>query len=396
MLASTLRKLIEQSHNKSLPSLELLEGNPENPEGFFESRLLVETSEYLLGLVNSTWDHPFLSTPCWSKPPLLNKITHFRERFTCFRREPWIDKDPRICLLWTPYKHILLREPVGVAIVRNPLLVAGSLALRDGFNGEKSALLWWLYHHHLLAAASHSHLLCIDDAAILKKNTTTIKSLTSFIKTHQGISVSSENLSTLIDRVCRPDMRRAQPLTPEPCGLLEQAHLHWKEWQHSNWDEDVWRAGFERLPSRLLERYEQEFALPFCANDSNLGPQTAQQSSILQELKQYWNAKESDLQKTATDMQVQLKDFQQGHLDLIWKTNQELLASQKRELELQIQVKDIKLSTSWWITRPLRRLSRLIRKLNGKLFVYFNLAFRLNLGATKCQALKHLFKARSN
>lgn len=365
MLANLLRQYVKQYRRQNFPALELLKGNAENPKGFFESRLLVETNEYLLELVNARWDRPYLARPCWSEPQLLNNLTSLRERFSFYRKEPWIDKDPRLCLLWTPYRHILLCEPVGVAIVRNPLLVAGSLALRNGFSGEKSALIWWLYHHHLLAAAPSQQLLIVDDAAVLEGDATTVNALASFLEHHQEINASQDKLSELVSQTCEPDQRRAQPLRPEPNGLLEQAHQVWLEWQASGWKPEIWRTAFDRLPSQLLERYEQEFG-QLCGSDNPpLSTQFARHYSMLQELQLQCHNNEAGLKKTAADMQSLLTNCLQEQMEQIWGVNQELSNSKKKELELQKQLNEIRLSRSWWITRPLRKLSRMFRSLSA-------------------------------
>lgn len=364
MLANVLRQFVKQQRRQNIPNLELLKGNAENPKGFFESRLLVETNEYLLDLVHASWDRPYLARPRWSDPLLLSKITPLRERFAFYRKETWIDKDPRLCLLWIPYRHILLHEPTGVAIVRNPLLVAGSLALRDGFSGEKSALIWWLYHHHLLAAAPSAQLHFVDDTALLQGNIGTIHNLSGFLEMHQSINCSRDKLGELVNQTCRPDLRRAQELTPEPNGLLEQAHQLWQEWRHSNWDLQVWRSGFDRLPSLLLERYEQEFGQHNISDISPLNTQFSRYYSMLQELQLQCYNNEAGIKKTAADMQSLLTDCLQGQLDQMWSVNQELCTSKQKQLDLQAQLCELKLSRSWWITRPLRKISRTIRKLS--------------------------------
>jgi hypothetical protein len=264
MLAGVARQLLANLSGKPAEDQELVGGNAENPGGFFESQLLVHTNEALLALVNATWDRPFLAKPVWKNPELLNRLIDLREQFSAYWQEPWIDKDPRMCILWDAYRHILLRQPIGIAVVRDPLKVAASLEMRNGFSQAKSAIIWWLYYHHLVAASSPNDLLTICDEALLNYDEDCIIDIIDFMRRHQflpGTTSAAEcqdQLSAILKQRCQRRLRRAMPLDPEPGGLLEQAHNHWKHWQTGACSDRIWREGFERLPARLLEQYEEE------------------------------------------------------------------------------------------------------------------------------------------
>src|SRR5262249_28274556 len=65
-------------------------------------------------------------------------------------------KDPRatkLVPLWLSILHDLNRQPLAVIPIRNPLEVASSLKIRDGFSEEKAVLLWL---NDLLAAERHT------------------------------------------------------------------------------------------------------------------------------------------------------------------------------------------------------------------------------------------------
>lgn len=67
-------------------------------------------------------------------------------------RRPWAVKDPRSCLCFESWKH-LLDAPVVLLVHRCPQAVARSLARRDGFPLVVSVALWELYNLRALQAS---------------------------------------------------------------------------------------------------------------------------------------------------------------------------------------------------------------------------------------------------
>ena len=102
-----------------------LELKLENPLGFFESERLVETNEALLQVLGCRWDRPPLLPACWDLPPLLEALQPHRSRLSVYALEQsWVDKDPRLCITYSAYLHILLRRIPLVVALREPLAVA--------------------------------------------------------------------------------------------------------------------------------------------------------------------------------------------------------------------------------------------------------------------------------
>ena len=63
--------------------------------------------------------------------------------------EAWVDKDPRLCLTYPAYQHILLKRTPIAAVIRHPMEVAGSLQTRDMIPLAKGLIIWFLYNQHL-------------------------------------------------------------------------------------------------------------------------------------------------------------------------------------------------------------------------------------------------------
>ena len=360
MLAGVMRQLLQDCGSQPLSNQELVGGNAENPSGFFESQFLVETNNRLLELVNACWDRPFLARPVWTNPQLLSELIALREHFSTYWQEPWVDKDPRLCLLWGAYRHILLYQPVAIAIVRNPLTVAASLELRNGFSQTKSALLWWLYHHHLLHAAEPTHLLTVCDGGVLRGDPSCIAALAHFMHRHHVLPTSMTEqrcqveLNTLIEQRCQPKLRRAMPLKPEPGTLLDQAHAIWQGWQASACSESIWRDGFACLPSQVLERYEEELGQGLQGVHPHLSQAYAQRCAIPGTQANRIKELQSEL---AAFIFTQRQTIQNSEQTLLQQCTEWQARTQQLELELQ----DIHNSTSWQLTRPVRWLGRSLK-----------------------------------
>lgn len=234
----------------------LLSPKAENMAGFFETRNLVDTSEYLLKVINATWDRPYLTAPTWSNPQLIEILSNFREKFAKYQFEPWLDKDPRVCLLWNAYSHILLREPCGIMVVRHPLEVADSLRKRNGFSTEKSALIWWLYHYHLITHASPANLIIIEDSSLMRGELMTIRDILSFVESQQGINISEAEFVGELDRSRIPKLRRASACMSDDGEIAEIVTGIWERWLTAGRDGNKIRNEFSIIPKPIVDNYD--------------------------------------------------------------------------------------------------------------------------------------------
>ena len=134
-----------------------LELKLENPLGFFESQRLVETNDALLEAQGCRWDLPPLLPARWDQSPLLDSLQPLRSRLSTYALEhAWVDKDPRLCITFPAYLHILLRRIPLVVALREPMAVAASLYARND-QLESRLVLWWIYNHHIASQ------LCLTD-----------------------------------------------------------------------------------------------------------------------------------------------------------------------------------------------------------------------------------------
>ncbi|MGE0409471.1 MAG: glycosyltransferase, partial [Amphiplicatus sp.] len=126
----------------------------ENKRGFFEARDIVEAHDAFLGAIGSAWS----ALDDFRRVDRLPAAREFKARirplleaeFAKARR--LVLKDPRMCRfapLWLGLVKELGADPFAVLVIRNPLEIAASLKERNGFSPGRSVLLW--LQHMLMA-----------------------------------------------------------------------------------------------------------------------------------------------------------------------------------------------------------------------------------------------------
>ena len=133
----------------------------ENPLGFSRASVLSKSTtlcfmNWVAGGIGLRF-----CPPAGICPPLLDALQPHRSRLSVYALErSWVDKDPRLCITYSAYLHILLRRIPLVIALRDPLAVATSLHARNGFSLNRGLVLWWIYNHHIASQ------LCSEDLLI--------------------------------------------------------------------------------------------------------------------------------------------------------------------------------------------------------------------------------------
>ena len=174
-----------------------LELKLENPLGFFESERLVEINEDLLEFLGCEWDRPPLFPSCWDRP-LLDALQPYRSRLSVYALEGgWVDKDPRLCITYPAYLHILLRRIPLVVALREPLAVATSLHARNGFSLNRGLVLWWIYNHHIASQLCSEDLLLLYSDLLAFDDQSLQQCLGPFLETHKHSRPSKDRNSSV-------------------------------------------------------------------------------------------------------------------------------------------------------------------------------------------------------
>jgi hypothetical protein len=135
----------------------VMPGDEHNAKGYFEPWRIALFNDARLRAAGGAWDdvfgfpfRPLGDDADWqARAEALFAEEYGKVRFPLL-------KDPRVTVLlplWRRAFQAFGLEPRCVIPVRHPLAVAGSLARRDGFPAEKSALLWTAY---MLAAEAYT------------------------------------------------------------------------------------------------------------------------------------------------------------------------------------------------------------------------------------------------
>jgi hypothetical protein len=130
---------------------DLMNSQPDNPEGFWENIHFVDLNDKILSKLGGAWDLPPLIKTGWGKQlgfkTLYSKASELLHKFK--GHESWGWKDPRNCLT-TPFWNSLIRNLKFVICIRDPLEVAQSLQKRGGSSNAFGLNLWFIYNRQLL------------------------------------------------------------------------------------------------------------------------------------------------------------------------------------------------------------------------------------------------------
>ena len=322
-----------------------LELKLENPLGFFESERLVEINESLLQVLGCQWDRPPLLPVSWDRPPLLDALQPQRRLLETYALEQaWVDKDPRLCITYPAYLHILLRRIPLVVALREPLAVATSLHARNGFSLNHGLVLWWIYNHHIASHICAKDLLVPYSALLALEDHSLQQLLGPFLELHQHQRPSDDKARNLISTLLKPDFNRAEDVL----NAASRARIHpmlFQICEHAY--KGIIQAGdqlssfqehFSSLPRAVLECSAREQLLPEA--------EAGLLKNRLQLIESEMRTMSSSLEKRDQDCESLQRQVQVSRQDLDIARN---------------QLSELQNSRSWKITAPLRLLGDYFR-----------------------------------
>ena len=166
----------------------LMDPHPCNPKGFFEDIDFYEMNERLLHALDQRWSS-VSSIPVESFISL--RQTYFDEAIKIVRNKTgratlFAFKDPRTAVLlpfWADIFSILKLKVKYIYVFRNPLAVAESLRVRDGFSLHKGILLWSKYNISALAWVSRRNCIFVDYDTLMADPAGQLSRLEVFVST---------------------------------------------------------------------------------------------------------------------------------------------------------------------------------------------------------------------
>lgn len=146
----------------------LLDGQPDNPTGYWEDKSIVEINQRALEVLGLKWDDVSLIT--------YEQFEHYRIRLlkikavhylkSAFAPQPlWGFKDPRtlrLLPLWLPALRDCHAEDAYVIAIRDPRSVAASLFRRQEINAAKAHRLWLVHMVPFLCELRDKRLVVVD------------------------------------------------------------------------------------------------------------------------------------------------------------------------------------------------------------------------------------------
>lgn len=155
---------------------ELIAGDANNPEGYFERRDVTDLQEQLLIDLGRWWpsaEGVFTLPPDWllhsGTQRVLDQLRSILAAESLRQERPWAIKDPRTSLLLPLWRRVCgeLRIPLRLLLaVRDPAEVAASLCRRDaeaaGMTPARAEQLWWRHYKAVLDHSVDLPLVTID------------------------------------------------------------------------------------------------------------------------------------------------------------------------------------------------------------------------------------------
>ena len=314
----------------------------ENPLGFFESERLVDINEGLLQVLGCKWDRPPLLPACWERPPLLDELQPQRSKLMPYALErDWVDKDPRLCITYPAFLHILLRRIPLVVALRDPLAVATSLHARNGFSLNRGLVLWWIYNHHIASQLCSKDLL-IPYSSLLRLDDQILQQLLGpFLELHSYQRPSNALARDLIASLFKPEFNRSE----EALNAESRAHINPLLWKVSKKAYDA----VIQNPNKLISFKEHFNSMPRAVLECSARDQLLPEAET-NFLRNSLNCLESEMRNVGCSLE-------QRERDCVLLQSQ--LQDNQRALDLvQDQLRDLRNSRSWRITAPLRAFAK--------------------------------------
>ena len=378
---------------------ELTEASVENPKGFWERRDIRQICDRLLLSAGATW---------WNIASFDQKnIPHavlaaqrrkFKKAVSALDEHAvWIIKEPRLCLLF-PVLRDYVKNPICIYIYRNPLEVARSLQARDGFSIASGLALWEAYNLHALSAFEGLPCIPVFHEALMLHPVETLNALVEELDDLAvGHPIKPPDRS-LIEQFIDPRLyhKRATNEETEDYLLASQRAL-WSRLRSGNALGDYEGASISGATKQhLLDLEAVGYGAAIEARDKTIGALKARAERLKVALEGRGVTIEAR-DKTIDDLKARaerLKVALEGRGVTIEARDKTIGALKARAERLKVALEgrgvtieardktidDLRNSTSWKITAPLRAMSRSVRWLQRNFLRALKLLLWLGTG----------------
>ena len=175
----------------------------QNPKGFFELIEMRDVCDDILHAADADW---------WKIASLsLARVPHEINRSVISRAKkiisklsenlPWIMKEPRLCLV-LPLVRRATENPIVIHIYRNPVEVAKSLRLRNGFSIAHGLALWEAYNRAAIENSEDLPCIKVRYRDLLERPVETTNSLVTTLRELGVAGLREPDPKSLEDRQC--------------------------------------------------------------------------------------------------------------------------------------------------------------------------------------------------
>ena len=347
-----------------------LDRTVDNPRGYFESTLMVPFNDYLLYQSGYSWDRPPLAPVYWSKGEYLLSVIERKSDFVGYATSlDWVDKDPRLSLTFPVYENLLLRRIPCMAVLRNPLDVATSLRLRDGFSVDKSLLIWYLYNRHCSLFLLEGVDNLVSYESLLSGIPSQLNRLHEFLWPALRPRLGSDDLRVRINdahaSLSDSSLRRNACNAPDAEHPLSSSLLYdfcsaiYAKIKQGDFSLEAFKSSFADLPVWLIDAYDRIFAEGEPSLEYLRWHDVRSRRPDALGLSDGLHTGESEIDQRIVNEFAGLIDSVhalKGQLNDISPDSQIAETTFHRIAELERQLLEIRSSSCWRLTAPLRKI----------------------------------------
>jgi len=232
--------------------LDLTAANKENPRGFFERKDVRAVCDALLRSVGSDWwKIAEFRVDAIPQADLIKCGRAFQEVVAQLGRQGsmWAIKEPRLCLLF-PVLQSYIPQPVCILMHRNPLEVARSLRVRNGFGLAEGLALWEAYNLYALRGSQGFRRVLISYDELRSAPSDAVGRLFQKLADKFDVKLTGVNIQAVNDFIS-PELYRQQSDAKDTDAFLTPSQQ--KLWRQLRKDEALELDNAHDLPQAARE-----------------------------------------------------------------------------------------------------------------------------------------------
>jgi hypothetical protein len=336
----------------------------ENPKGFWERKDIRALNDRILQAHGCKW-HDMENWAEDGPTEDERRTLEDEARRTLFRLEgfrPWVVKEPRLSLT-LPYFLPACEAPVVVLAFRDPAEVATSLEARNGMEAADAYALWDAYNRSALEVTASVPRLVVDHATFLSDPVSATHRLYALLR-QAGCRRLMMPSDIEIRAFVSEGLKRSQPSTTAAPSAVRDRFAELRAAAGHGLDSAGDHAALRPRLQDLLRSFRQQIADATTTPDSDTAGLSRDERFRLRRRLNELEGENERLIRALLDIQEQAEN--QGVNELALRSERDELARQTsgmvsktrqitaRLLECEREIKALRRSLSWKMTKPAR------------------------------------------